>query len=100
LLELDLKSGRTHQIRVHCAALHHPVIGDPLYGGRHNTVIDVGSGSKKRSVRLPRQMLHAWRLGFTHPGDGQWQQFEAEMPDDMLGLVDMLREGGSTTEET
>jgi 23S rRNA-/tRNA-specific pseudouridylate synthase len=51
LLELDLKSGRTHQIRVHCAALHHPVIGDPLYGGRHNTVIDVGSGSKKRSVK-------------------------------------------------
>jgi len=99
LLELDLKSGRTHQIRVHCAALHHPVIGDPLYGGRHNTVIDVGSGSKNRSVRLARQMLHAWRLGFTHPGDGQWHQFEAGMPDDMLALVRLLREDGSTADE-
>jgi 23S rRNA pseudouridine1911/1915/1917 synthase len=91
LLELDLKSGRTHQIRVHCAALHHPVIGDPLYGGRHNTVIEIGSGSKKRPVKIPRQMLHAWRLGFTHPGDGQWYQFEAEMPIDMLALVTLLR---------
>ena len=99
LLELDLKSGRTHQIRVHCAAVHHPVMGDPVYGGRNNTVIDVGSGSKKRSVKLARQMLHAWRLGFTHPGDGQWHQFEAGMPADMLALVDLLREGGSTAEE-
>jgi 23S rRNA pseudouridine1911/1915/1917 synthase len=44
-------------------------------------------------------MLHAWRLGFTHPGDGQWHQFEAGMPDDMLALVHLLREGGGTDDE-
>jgi 23S rRNA pseudouridine1911/1915/1917 synthase len=100
LLALELKTGRTHQIRVHCAALHHPVIGDPVYGGRNNAEIQVGSGLKKRTIRIPRQMLHAWRLGFTHPGDGQWHQFEAEMPKDMLALVTLLREGGSPFKDT
>jgi len=91
LLELDLKTGRTHQIRVHCAALHHPVLGDPVYGGRNNNIIQVGAGSKKRTVRILRQMLHAWRLGFSHPVDGAWRQFEAGIPEDMQTLLMRLR---------
>jgi 23S rRNA pseudouridine1911/1915/1917 synthase len=93
LLELDLKTGRTHQIRVHCAALHHPVIGDKLYGGRHHMVVERGSGEGPKSpIKAHRQMLHAWRLGFIHPGSDQWVQFEAPMPEDMLVLLDGLRE--------
>lgn len=92
LLEVDLKTGRTHQIRVHCAAIHHPVIGDPVYGGRNNAVIRRGTGTGKSVVaKVQRQMLHAWRLGFTHPADGEWHQFEAEIPEDMQALLMHLR---------
>lgn len=93
LLELDLKTGRTHQIRVHCAAIHHPVVGDPVYGGRNNAVIRRGPGSIQRvATQIRRQMLHAWRLGFTHPVDGQWHRFEADIPEDMQALLTQLRE--------
>lgn len=92
LLEVDLKTGRTHQIRVHCAAIHHPVVGDPVYGGRNNAVIRRGAGSVKDvATQVRRQMLHAWRLGFAHPADGEWHQFEAEIPEDMQALLMHLR---------
>jgi 23S rRNA pseudouridine1911/1915/1917 synthase len=67
LVECALHSGRTHQIRVHLHHLGHPVIGDSLYG--------------KRS-EAPRQMLHAWKLGFTHPRTGERIVFEAPIPED------------------
>jgi 23S rRNA pseudouridine1911/1915/1917 synthase len=91
LLEVDLKTGRTHQIRVHCTAIHHPVIGDSVYGGRHNAQIRRGSGTESIAIKIRRQMLHAWRLGFTHPMDGEWHQFEAEIPEDMQTLLMHLR---------
>jgi 23S rRNA pseudouridine1911/1915/1917 synthase len=92
LLELGLKTGRTHQIRVHCAAIHHAVIGDPVYGGRNNAVIRRSNGTGKSLATLvQRQMLHAWRLGFSHPADGEWHQFEAEIPEDMQTLLMHLR---------
>lgn len=69
LIECRLHSGRTHQIRVHMHHIGHPVIGDKIYG-------------PKSSGKYERQMLHAWRLGFEHPRTGQWQGFEAPMPDD------------------
>ena len=95
LLELDLKTGRTHQIRVHCAAIHHPVVGDPVYGGRNNAVIHRGSGSVKSvATSVWRQMLHAWRLGFIHPANGKWHQFEADIPEDMQALLIQLRAHG------
>ncbi|HIJ55805.1 MAG TPA: RluA family pseudouridine synthase [Deltaproteobacteria bacterium] len=82
LLELDLKTGRTHQIRVHCAAIRHPVIGDPVY-------------SRPRAggvTRTPdRQMLHSWRLGFTHPASEQWMCFESPIPEDMKDFMEALR---------
>jgi len=92
LLEVDLKTGRTHQIRVHCAAIHHPVIGDPVYGGRNNAEIRRSTGTGQRmATKIQRQMLHAWRLGFAHPADGKWRQFEAEIPEDMQVLLMHLR---------
>ncbi len=69
LVECTLHSGRTHQIRVHLHHLGNPVLGDKLYAA-------------KNAKHFPRQMLHAWRLGFTHPRTGQWQEFEAPLPAD------------------
>lgn len=92
LLELDLKTGRTHQIRVHCAALHHPVLGDPVYGGRQaSAVVGAGGARTQRTFRVKRQMLHAWRLAFHHPADGRWRRFEAALPADMKALLAFLR---------
>jgi len=92
LLELDLKTGRTHQIRVHCAAIHHPVLGDDVYGGRQHAVITApGRTSSPLTVKAERQMLHAWRLGFHHPVDGRWLSCEADMPEDMQSILACLR---------
>ena len=71
LIECRLHSGRTHQIRVHLHHIGHPVIGDKIYG-------------PKKSGRPERQMLHAWKLGFKHPGTGEWNAFEAAVPNDFL----------------
>lgn len=82
LLELSLKTGRTHQIRVHCAAIAHPIIGDPVYGRRR---------LNKGRIPASRQMLHAWRLGFIHPGTGKWMTFESPIAEDMKALIEGLR---------
>ena len=73
LLECALHSGRTHQIRVHLHHIGHPVIGDSLYG---------------RKVAAPRQMLHAWKLGFTHPRTNERLFFEAPVPADFRAALD------------
>ena len=78
LLECDLETGRTHQIRVHLASIGHPLEGDPVYAGR---------GEKL----LPRQALHAWKLAFLHPGSGKLMQFEAPLPEDFRTLLETLR---------
>jgi len=78
LLECDLETGRTHQIRVHLASIGHPLEGDPLYGAR---------GAR----RLPRQALHAWKLAFVHPGTGKQVHFTAAPPADFEALADELR---------
>ena len=69
LIECRLHSGRTHQIRVHLHHLGHPVLGDKIYAAR-------------LAKDFPRQMLHAWKLGFCHPRTGEWKNFEAPLPDD------------------
>ena len=93
LLELDLKTGRTHQIRVHCAAMHHPVLGDAVYGGRQYAVItpDHQESRGAKGWKAERQMLHSWRLAFTHPADGRRLVFEADLPEDMQYLLAQLR---------
>jgi 23S rRNA pseudouridine1911/1915/1917 synthase len=77
LVELLLETGRTHQIRVHLAHLGHPVIGDRTYGGRR----------ERGAPEVPRQMLHAWRLGFHHPVRGAWLEFTAPIPPDMQAEI-------------
>ncbi|MCS7081509.1 MAG: RluA family pseudouridine synthase [Bacteroidetes bacterium] len=95
LLELRLLTGRTHQIRVHCAWLGHPVFGDPVYGGR--TLRYGAERAGRRAAyqalleRLPRQALHARTLGFRHPVTGQWLQFAADPPEDMAEVMELLR---------
>ena len=80
------KSGRTHQIRVHLAALGHPIVADPLYGGR----IGGGKIGDFRDL-VDRQMLHAHRLTFRHPVSGEEVTFVAPIPEDMNRLLEHLR---------
>ena len=96
LVELELKTGRTHQIRVQMSHLGYPLVGDDMYGGRHLTVGDVTgpAGSVDRSPRdslIARQALHAALLGFTHPITDEPMTFEAPLPADLLDLVRLLR---------
>jgi len=93
LLELEIKTGRTHQIRVHCTAIQHPIVGDPVYGSRRATqrirlLKDRGIPIKN----ISRQMLHAWRLAIKHPATDQMVSFEAPLPEDMMELMRKLRE--------
>jgi 23S rRNA pseudouridine1911/1915/1917 synthase len=91
-LELNLKTGRTHQIRVHCAAINHPIIGDPVYCGRQarkNKSRQTGFATLLDSVR--RQMLHAWYLEFHHPLTRERMSFESPLPQDMQQFLDVLR---------
>src|SRR5205085_8667366 len=89
LLDVEIKTGRTHQIRVHLAWLKHPVVGDKVYGGgRDQTIPD----PKLRAAvaALGRQFLHAERLGFRHPSTGEWRQFNAPLPAEVTRLLEAL----------
>ncbi len=95
LLRLKLKTGRTHQIRVHLAYIGHPVFGDPVYGGRR---IAWGGVDRKKKLLvdellkiMPRQALHAKTLGFIHPWRNEFMKFDSELPDDITKLLDVLR---------
>jgi 23S rRNA pseudouridine1911/1915/1917 synthase len=93
LLDLDIRTGRTHQIRVHCLTMGHPVIGDPVYGRRgEKKQLAAASVEMSRAVqRLNRQMLHAWRLSFVHPTTGKRMMLEAPMPEDMVQIIHRFR---------
>jgi 23S rRNA pseudouridine1911/1915/1917 synthase len=89
LLDVELKTGRTHQIRVHLAWVKHPVVGDEVYGGgRDNTVTE----PKLRALigRLGRQFLHAERLGFHHPRTHERLSFESPLPTDLQTVIEVL----------
>jgi 23S rRNA pseudouridine1911/1915/1917 synthase len=95
LLKINLKTGRTHQIRVHLSSINHPVFGDSTYGGRE---IVYGSNLPKMASRvknlleiMPRQALHAKTLGFIHPHKREFVKFDSELPKDMLELIRSLK---------
>jgi 23S rRNA pseudouridine1911/1915/1917 synthase len=89
LLDVELKTGRTHQIRVHLAWLKHPVVADELYGGgRDNSVQDVRLRARIR--KLQRQFLHAEQLGFQHPQTGEAMKFEAPLPAELTQFLEAL----------
>jgi len=95
LLKINLKTGRTHQIRVHLSSINHPVFGDATYGGRQ---IMYGSSLPKMKSRIqnlleimPRQALHAKTLGFIHPHTRESIRFDSNLPDDMIQLLNNLK---------
>jgi 23S rRNA pseudouridine1911/1915/1917 synthase len=95
LLEVRLETGRTHQIRVHLAAVRHPVLGDPVYGGRVRKSLSLRPSERSladallRTVR--RQALHAVTLELTHPISGQPLRFESPIPEDFARALELLR---------
>jgi 23S rRNA pseudouridine1911/1915/1917 synthase len=90
LVQVRLESGRTHQIRVHMAHLHYPVVGDPVYGGRLK--IPAGASEKLKKVLhgFRRQALHALKLSLIHPGTGKRVQWVSSVPEDMSKLMEAL----------
>jgi 23S rRNA pseudouridine1911/1915/1917 synthase len=84
LLDIRLETGRTHQIRVHMAAVHHPCVGDLTYGA---------DPTLTARLNLTRQWLHAYQLGFAHPADGRRVEFESPYPDDLATALDIVRAG-------
>lgn len=94
LLELDIRTGRTHQIRVHCQSIGHPLIDDPVYGNRgvRRQLARISRSMAQAVNSVDRQMLHAWRLGFIHPATGKRMTLQAPMPADMVLLIDRFRE--------
>jgi 23S rRNA pseudouridine1911/1915/1917 synthase len=85
LAQIHLETGRTHQIRVHFAALRHPCVGDLTYGADPVLAARLG---------LTRQWLHAYRLGFEHPGTGMPVEFSSEYPADLAQALDRIRADG------
>lgn len=84
LVEVHLETGRTHQIRVHMAAMRHPCVGDVTYGA---------DPTMARELGLQRQWLHARRLGFEHPSTGEWVEVESQYPHDLEEALTALRAG-------
>ncbi|NRQ50984.1 RluA family pseudouridine synthase [Aeromicrobium stalagmiti] len=82
LLTIKLETGRTHQIRVHMSAIHHPCVGDLMYGA---------DPTLAKRVDLDRQWLHAKGLAFTHPRTGEWVEFSSEYPDDLVHALEVVR---------
>lgn len=80
LMHFQLETGRTHQIRVHCAALGHPIVGDPVYSSGHSV-----------GVNLPGQALHAWKLKLQHPMSGEFIEAIAPLPASFTTLLQVLR---------
>lgn len=85
LIECRLETGRTHQVRVHCASIGHPLLGDPIYGRTPKTLRPLLD-----RLGFRRQALHAAELGFSHPITGERLHFRAELPPDMTELIDEL----------
>lgn len=78
LVEVNLETGRTHQIRVHMAYINHPVVGDPVYS------------KGKNEFGLDKQMLHAYKLGFSHPSTGEHMEFQIDLPEYFKNILDTL----------
>jgi len=89
LVDVEIKTGRTHQIRVHLAWLKHPVVGDESYGGgRDNMIQDAHLRAEVRN--LGRHFLHAEELGFNHPAIGERMKLKAPLPPELSSLLEEL----------
>ena len=93
LVELDLHTGRTHQIRVHLAALGHPVVGDKIYGGGQRRLATLPTAWQGLIPLVTRQLLHAWELSFNHPRDPERRlRIQAPLPPDFQAVLTWLDE--------
>jgi 23S rRNA pseudouridine1911/1915/1917 synthase len=92
LVRVQLETGRTHQIRVHMAHQHIPVLGDPAYGGRLRMPKGADAAFRDLLSGFRRQALHATQLGLTHPISNEEMRWQAEVPEDMAQLIEVLRE--------
>jgi 23S rRNA pseudouridine1911/1915/1917 synthase len=90
LLRVILETGRTHQIRVHLAYIQHPVVGDPVYGGRPKRPPQAGEALVKVLQDFKRQALHAVKISLEHPQNGEFLFWQAPLPQDMQALVKAL----------
>ncbi|MGB9465438.1 MAG: RluA family pseudouridine synthase, partial [Candidatus Acidiferrum sp.] len=91
LVEVQLHTGRTHQIRVHFSAIKHPVVGDTLYGAAEQIRIDGGAGREREQVTMPplgRNFLHAALLGFAQPRTGAWIEVRAPLPAELQEFIE------------
>jgi 23S rRNA pseudouridine1911/1915/1917 synthase len=89
-LRVKLETGRTHQIRVHMAHIGHPLVGDPVYGGRLHSPKGLDLDLARAVRAFPRQALHAAQLGLNHPVSGEFLQWQAPLPEDMKELLALL----------
>ena len=90
LLRVNLETGRTHQIRVHLAWKHMPIVGDKVYGGRTRVPKDIEENLRVALQQFPRQALHATRLTIDHPVTGEQISWEVSAPEDMQELIKLL----------
>jgi 23S rRNA pseudouridine1911/1915/1917 synthase len=95
LVEAVLRTGRTHQLRVHFQHLGFPVVGDDLYAKRPNIRLAESTG-----YTAPRQMLHAWKLSFEHPRAGRRMEFEAPIPGDFAQALHILEAGPASPKKS
>ena len=93
LLRVNLETGRTHQIRVHLAAQHNPLVGDPLYGLANPPGKGIAADIRQALIDFPRQALHAAALTLYHPADDSEHTYASPLPADMAKLLDTLRIG-------
>jgi 23S rRNA pseudouridine1911/1915/1917 synthase len=89
LIEVEPKTGRTHQIRIHLATLGHPIVGDQVYGREHSELFRIDE------AMLDRQFLHASCLEFHHPRSGEWLTFSSPLPSELAALVEKVSDSGS-----
>jgi len=92
LVDVELMTGRTHQIRVHMAHIHHPIVGDPLYGKRNILPKHADETLKELLKNFKRQALHAYSLSFKHPVTNHLLTLTCPLPDDFQYLLDQLRQ--------
>lgn len=90
-IKVQLETGRTHQIRVHMNYLRYPIVGDPVYSGRHRVPAGASQELIDNLQAFKRQALHAWKLSFVHPENGEEVTFEAPLPEDMQQLIVLLQ---------
>ncbi|KMT65851.1 23S rRNA pseudouridine(1911/1915/1917) synthase RluD [Catenovulum maritimum] len=91
-IRLRLETGRTHQIRVHMSNMKHPLVGDLIYGGKARPPKGASEELREALRQFRRQALHAVILELEHPATGEWMQFEAPVPEDMVKIAEILRQ--------